>query len=236
VYISAVLPVLILVIILVLPVFDIFLELNYYINIEVLKYTPYKRCAETLEYTSIAVIIIYALYPAVLSSKKYFNRQNFGSLVVEYDFLKQLICIEIPVLVLVILVFSLTFGQKNLGDSGCYELNTNEFKSSKPICYLYTVFPLLTLMVSSSIVRFFSNISKKDFRYYYARGCFQVSKNQSESEKMTYLIRAINSYNKYLKRNLKLQISDINRISSKIISDSALEHYDFINFRCVSKR
>ena len=72
-----------------------------------------------------------------------------------------------------------------------------------------------------------SNLSKRDFRYYYARGCFEVSKNLSESQKMTYLTRAINSYNKYLKRNLKLQIRNTSKISSKIISDSVREQSNF---------
>lgn len=227
-YLSAVLSVLILVI---LPVVcNIFLEVNYYYNLETLRDTPYHIYLGISQSTVVAFLIAYALYPFLLSSNRYFNRQNFGSLVVEYDLLKRIISSMISLLLLAMLLFFIAFGQNSPEDSGCYKQNIEEqkldFEPSRPVCYLYTITPALTLIVTASIVRFFSNISKRDFRYYYARGCFQISKNQSESAKMTYLIRAINSYNKFLKRNLKLQINDTNEVSSKIISDSVLEHYD----------
>jgi hypothetical protein len=201
-------------------VFLIFLEINYYINIGTLEETPYKYYIEILQYLIISVLVFYALFPTLISSKRYFDRQSFGSLVVEYHLLKRLICIGTPLLVLVLLVF---FGQENL-EKECFV--KSEFKPLKPICYSYTVLPAITLIVGGSIVRFVSNISKRDFRYYYARGCFQVSQDQNESEKMTYLNRALNSYDKYLKRNLKLQISNTAKITSKIISDAAREQYD----------
>ena len=55
-----------------------------------------------------------------------------------------------------------------------------------------------------------------------------MSKETDETNKMNYFIMALNSYNKYLKRNLKLHISNINNIYSKIISDSIVDKYELI--------
>jgi hypothetical protein len=41
-------------------------------------------------------------------------------------------------------------------------------------------------------------------------------------------VRALNSYNKYLKRTLKLQINNIDQICSKIISDHLLDKPEFV--------
>ena len=43
-----------------------------------------------------------------------------------------------------------------------------------------------------------------------------------DSEKMKYLIKALNSYNKYLRRSIGLQINEIKEIYSKILSEPSL--------------
>jgi hypothetical protein len=50
-----------------------------------------------------------------------------------------------------------------------------------------------------------------------------ISKKEDEAEKIRYLVRALNSYNKYIRRSLGLEINDIKKIYSKILSDPALD-------------
>jgi hypothetical protein len=170
--------------------------------------TTYPFYLRYFEAGIIIVLLMYALGPVTLSSKKYF-RQRPENLVVEYEFLKKIMYGGIPLLIIVMLIFLSTF-----------QPETN---------FIYALFPGLILIVGGTLLRFISNVVKKEYRYYYARGCFQILlKEQDSSERMSYFIRGINSYNKYLRRTIKLQIRNINAIYSKIIYDSLLNDRDFI--------
>jgi hypothetical protein len=47
--------------------------------------------------------------------------------------------------------------------------------------------------------------SRKEFRFYFAKASFRViSKKEDNVERMRHVIRGLNSYNKYLRRNLGL--------------------------------
>jgi hypothetical protein len=60
----------------------------------------------------------------------------------------------------------------------------------------------------------------RHFRYRFAKTCMNVvEKKKDEVSKIYYLILGLNSYNKFLKRNLKLQFDDA-MVCSKIISSS----------------
>jgi hypothetical protein len=62
--------------------------------------------------------------------------------------------------------------------------------------------------------------SRKDFRFQFAKVCMDtLEKKEDEINKIYYLIKGLNSYNKFLKRNLKLQFDDT-MVCSKIISSS----------------
>jgi hypothetical protein len=87
----------------------------------------------------------------------------------------------------------------------------------------------LILIVGATLLRIISTTIRKDFRFHYAKGCFQLlSQNADKAEKIDYIIMALNSYNKYLKRKIKLQISNINNIYSKIIADPLIDESEFI--------
>jgi len=50
-----------------------------------------------------------------------------------------------------------------------------------------------------------------------AKDCLSNAKNSNdEVEKMEYLIKGLNSYNSFLKRDIKLEINEIKKIYSKI--------------------
>ena len=62
-------------------------------------------------------------------------------------------------------------------------------------------------------------VARKEFRLYFARGCFRIiQEKDDEVEKMRYFVKGLNSYNLYLRRQIKLQIDDLKAIYSRIAS------------------
>jgi hypothetical protein len=66
---------------------------------------------------------------------------------------------------------------------------------------------------------------RKDFRLYYARGCFVICRDEkNEARKMSYFTMGLNSYNHYLRRLISLEIGDLKTtIYSKIASSPIAE-------------
>jgi hypothetical protein len=61
------------------------------------------------------------------------------------------------------------------------------------------------------------SLSKK-FSFYFARACSEVISDKiTETEKIAYLDKCLNSYNKYLRKNINLEMNDSSKILSKII-------------------
>jgi hypothetical protein len=87
----------------------------------------------------------------------------------------------------------------------------------------------LLLIVLSGILKIIMAIARKRFRLYFALGCLLIAiHKKDEVEKTSYLLKALESYNSYLRRNLNLQISDLKRIKSRIIGSSILEKESLI--------
>jgi len=82
----------------------------------------------------------------------------------------------------------------------------------------------IALLVVGAFLKILFAIGKPEFRLYYAMGCFRIiQRKENEVEKMKYMIRGLNSYNKYLKRCSNLQINDLSKIYSKISSTTQRE-------------
>lgn len=59
--------------------------------------------------------------------------------------------------------------------------------------------------------------SKKEFRFYFAKTCFTTALNKRDILKqMGYFDKGLKEYNQYLKRHLKYQIKDIEKVFSKV--------------------
>jgi hypothetical protein len=161
------------------------------------------------EFSLVIAIAIYILLP-YLFHQKYFNI-NSEYLVREYELLKKLMYVGVPLLIIVMLFFVKTFNPE------------------KPNFSL-VLFSGLILVVSATFFKMLINLSLKNFRYYYAKGCFQILTRRSDKEEMMkFLVMGINSYNKFLKRNLKLQINNIHNLYSKIISNFIFMNSLFVN-------
>ncbi|MDQ6866357.1 MAG: hypothetical protein M3044_21330, partial [Thermoproteota archaeon] len=89
---------------------------------------------------------------------------------------------------------------------------------------------LLVLIVTAGILKMVFAIARKDFRLYFARGCFRIVQDKmDEVEKMRYFVKGVNSYNLFLRRQIKLQINDLKSIYSKIVTSSSNVKNEAIN-------
>lgn len=112
---------------------------------------------------------------------------------------------------------------------------TNMPQDPDPIALASVI--IITPIVITSVILFYGGISsllmyglfilKKDSKFYFAKTCFMSALNKKDILKqMYYFSIGLQEYNRYLKRQLKLQINDINKILSKasILDDDAKNH------------
>jgi hypothetical protein len=94
-----------------------------------------------------------------------------------------------------------------------------------PISSLFvTIIGVTFFVVGSALLKIILLIARKEFRFYLAKVLFRVIlKKEDEAEKIKYLVNTLNSYNKYVRRILGLEINDLNKIYSKILSDPDLD-------------
>jgi len=75
----------------------------------------------------------------------------------------------------------------------------------------------LMLMSIASLFMYVLTISKKEFAFYVAKTCFITALNKRDIFMQLYYFNlGLQEYNRYLKRRLKHQIKDINKIFSKV--------------------
>src|SRR5581483_4425509 len=99
-----------------------------------------------------------------------------------------------------------------------------------PLHLIYYLRFYLFIIVSGAFLKLLFALAKPEFRLYFAKGCFKIIKRkQNEADKMKYLIKGINSYNKYVKRWMNLQMSELTKIYSKISSISQGERGKIID-------
>jgi hypothetical protein len=144
-------------------------------------------------------LIIYGLYPAVFTNEKYFQKIGFQNVVMEFQYIYKILCTEIVILsvsaLISILILYIPFSFPSQ-----LELDN--------IIILPIMFQMLFCVIGG-ILRINSQVAKKEFWLYFAKGCLKISsENQDDLEKTHYLILGLSSYNKYLRRHLKYQIQD----------------------------
>jgi hypothetical protein len=87
--------------------------------------------------------------------------------------------------------------------------------------FSFAILTSSTAVVIGTLLRLSTQIIKKEFRFYLAKGyCIIASKNEEQEEnldKIKYLVSCLDSYNKYLLRKIKFGIKNINKIYSDII-------------------
>jgi hypothetical protein len=93
----------------------------------------------------------------------------------------------------------------------------------------------LASIAIAAFLRLITQNLKREFRFYFAKACCKIiSEKNDEVEKMKYLFLLLSSYNKYLERNVKIEINDFKKIFSIILNKDTKQQVDIIKSICVS--
>jgi hypothetical protein len=171
-------------------------------------------------------LAVFPPFPAPHSTEKYFRIRGFENAVLEYEFVRNILLVTL-VLLIVILTFTiiLPFVHSYFPPPLNTLLNPailNAAGTGQEVLPLHIIYYLrfyLFIIVVGAFLKILFAIAKPEFRLYFAIGCFRIiQRKRDEVVKMRYLIRGVNSYNKYLKRCMNLQMNDLTKIYSKISS------------------
>ena len=132
------------------------------------------------------LVIVYIFYP---SGAKYFKKREYQKGIDEFQYIKKIILVRITILSALLIVF--------------YSIS-----SIVQIYPGWSFFPTFTLIyiVVGGFLRIGRLIIWKEFRFYFAMGCFNIIPHNEEFDQMRYLRLGLDSYNKYLRRRVKYQI------------------------------
>jgi hypothetical protein len=191
---------------------------------------------------------IYGLHPAFIKTEKFFSKRGYDKVVLEYEFVKKLFLFIIILLTIVLIILNSNwFYQKNTLTLNNNSLNNNtlnnntftildmlrEKPSLNPSLIVFST--ILTYIAIAAFLRIILQNLKREFRFYFAKGCCKViSANNDNLEKIKYLFLLLSSYNKYLQRNLKIEINDIKKIYSIILSKETNQQSEIIESICAS--
>jgi hypothetical protein len=188
----------------------------------------------------IIIILLFPPYPAPFPVKWYFNKRGYIRAVKEYRLVIQVLYVVVPLLI-ILTILGVIHGfwvpnqnitatkmtatnvkQTNITATETMELFRQTAQIIHPhIIILNFVQYLLLFIVICAILKIIFAVARKEFWLYYARGCFVFMQNaKSEVEEMKYFVMGLNSYNSYLRKNIKLQIKDLKRVYSKIATDT----------------
>jgi hypothetical protein len=169
---------------------------------------------EITKAVAVGVALIPILIPFFAFAFKYIDPYFFRMAddeitVNEFQSLITIVYIEIFVIISVIIIFNILPADLK---------NIQILKDP----YYPTYVPLAALPFIATIYATISAVGRtyftKDFGYHFARKCMIVLKGKKwEVEKIQYLMIALKWYNKFIKRNLKLEF-DIAKICSRILS------------------
>lgn len=182
-------------------------------------------------------LVIFPPFPAPHSTEKYFKIRGFEKAVIEYEFVRHILLVAL-VMLIIILAFTIILPfiysyfpppLKTILNPGIL----NERAAGQEILPLQIIYYLrfyLFIIVLGAFLKLLFALAKPEFRLYFARGCFKIIRGkQNEADKMKYLIKGMNSYNKYIKRRVNLQMNELTKIYSKIGSTSPDERGKIID-------
>jgi hypothetical protein len=148
--------------------------------------------------------------------------------VIEFEYVKKIIVVEISL----ITVYLVT--QFIPGSSGVLRYYFDYLPPYIPWTFAFLGRSLL-LVVPGGLLWIILHVARKEFRFYFAKACFLItSKEKDDYKKVRYLLMGLNSYNKYLRRKLSLEIKDIEKIYSKFVYAETTEKREIIQSVCES--
>lgn len=158
---------------------------------------------------------VYAVYPIRYTSKELFKETDSKNTIDEYRYVKNILYIIIPIFIALV-IYEKVFSYDYYYD----------------VLYRYYIVDVganLSYSVIAGIIWLVIHIERKDFRFYYAKASISIiSCKINDIKRSNYLLMGLKSYDKYLQKNLKLQINDIPKTYSKIIFDSNMDENEVI--------
>ena len=186
----------------------------------------------------IFILVVYPPYPFPASIERYFKERGYRRAVDEYEFIKKVLYVTIP-LILLFGIWSTEAIVEPVLDNTVQllpkdlQLDKKYISDSLIDDDLYVDYPALLLMLVfvATIFKMICIRVRKDFRLYFARGCFVICEDEkNEVKKMRYFTMGLNSYNDYLRRLISLEISDLKtKVYSKIASSCKKEKAEITN-------
>lgn len=186
-----------------------------------------------LEYQILPIDLIYLLlffysfYPVRYSNDQYFKEERFKNIVVEYHYIRDILYVIAPLFILSVLLNSMLLNLIQ-GMLCCSGQSYESFYTFQSILYSDYLLPFginLAYSVIGGIIWIAIFFARKDTRFYLAKEYFKTIYNvRNNLSKAKYIVIGIKSYDRYLRRNLNLQIKDVDKLCSKIlISDPPID-------------
>ena len=152
------------------------------------------------------------MLPIFDKTEEFFSKEGYESVVLEYEFIKKFLFVIIISLTIVLIIhYSNFFDQTNnlsnttLGFTE-YWLSSEKVNLESSVVYLAS---MLGYIAIAAFLRIITLNVKKEFQFYFAKACCKIISGKKEQvEKMKYLFLLLSSYNKYLQRNLKIDLND----------------------------
>jgi hypothetical protein len=166
-----------------------------------------------LHWLVITILLIFPPYPFPISIKRYFKAIGYENAVIEYELVKKILYISVPLFIILTVVLPY------LADTiKKYESINIKIALDHPTFRFVQNY--LLLIVFAGLLKVMVALIRKDFKLYYAKGCFKNiilrTNDLNEARLMNYLTKGLTAYNSYIKRNTHLQIKDLTRIISEI--------------------
>jgi hypothetical protein len=167
-----------------------------------------------------SVYIVYGMYPFI-GGNGYLEKRNSRLLVLEFELIKKLLLIGILILIgtdIIIYLVSLSIPKTIVATA--FHAAVLEFGLGISI---------------GSLLRFVSLSIKKEFRFFFVKGCCAILREEKNTLKRTeYLFLALDSYDKYLQRQLKIKIQGLGKVISNFISCNSEQRNEIIESVCKS--
>ena len=162
-------------------------------------------------FLSLLLIALPSMYGLTrVADMEEYLQQGVEQAVVEFETLKKILIVEFPI-ASIIIAFNIIAGIINIPMGKTWWSSPLGFVTFSDI-----MVPIISA-VMGGLYMYGGSISKKEFRFYLSKTCFTTALHKKDIFKqMYYFGLGLQEYNKYLKRHLKHQIKDIDKIFSKV--------------------
>ena len=176
--------------------------------------------------------LIFSLYPLRYRHvEKYFLKKGWKKAILEYQFIKKIVCIEIIFCFIMFVLYIISSKEH-------YHLYFIWYGSHHNNSINYLIFPYLLInhigrefiySIFLGILWIACQTRKSEFYYYLSKGYINLSSaSENNINKTKFLFKSINTYNKYIRTSLNLDIYKIKRIYSTLLVDNNIDTNEII--------